>query len=191
MAAVNSTMVELSSNAPEFNLTDTRDGQLVSLAQAQDKPVLIMFICNHCPYVIHIIEPLVEIANQAKKDGFFVVAISANDVENYPQDSPENMSKFAKQYGFEFPYLFDEDQSVAKAYKAACTPDFYVYNQHHKLRYRGQMDSARPNNQKSVSGDDLRNALSAVKAGIALEEPQLPSIGCNIKWKSGNQPDYF
>lgn len=191
MAAVTSTMQALTTPAPEFYLPDTRSEQLFRLSEQKNKPLLIMFICNHCPFVIHLIEPLAVLANQAQRDGYFVAAISSNDIEHYPQDSPENMTGFAKQYGFEFPYLYDEDQSVAKLFRAACTPDFFVYNEQHKLKYRGQMDSSRPNNQQTVSGDDLRNAITAVKRGDSIQQEQVPSIGCNIKWKSGNEPEYF
>jgi len=130
-------------------------------------------------------------ANQAQHDGFFVAAISANDIENYPQDSPERMREFAQHHDFEFPYLFDQSQAVAKSYLAACTPDFYIYDQQHKLKYRGQMDSSRPGNQQIVNGNDLSNAINAVKQGFDVVDPQRPSVGCSIKWKSGNQPDYF
>lgn len=191
MAAVNSTMVELATLAPQFRLKDTRNEQWVGSEQIHARPLLVMFICNHCPYVVHLIEPLVEIANQAQQDGFFVAAISANDVENYPQDSPEKMREFAQQHGFQFPYLYDETQVVAKAFRAACTPDFYIYDQQQALRYRGQMDSSRPNNQQTINGIDLRNAINAVSHGVKVVEPQLASVGCNIKWKLGNQPDYF
>ena len=150
-----------------------------------------MFICNHCPYVLHLIEPLVKIANKAQEDGFGVVAISANDVDVYPQDGPEQMRRFADQHGFDFPYLFDETQSVAKAYRAACTPDFFVYSRQHRLQYRGQMDGSRPSNNHPVDGQDLTAALQAVLAEKPTTEKQTPSIGCNIKWRPGNEPDYF
>jgi len=159
MAAVTSTMQDLETPAPSFYLPDAHSQQSFKLSDKQNAPLLIMFICNHCPFVIHLIEPLTVLANQAQRDGFFVAAISSNDIQNYPQDSPEHMKAFAEQYGFEFPYLYDENQSVAKLFKAACTPDFFVYDEQHKLKYRGQMDSSRPNNQLTVTGDDLRNAI--------------------------------
>ena len=191
MVAVTSTMQDLGTPACEFCLPDTISGEKFNLRGNQNKPLLIMFICNHCPFVIHLIEPLVALANQAQRDGFFVAAISSNDIEHYPQDAPERMTEFAKQYGFEFPYLYDQSQSVAKSYQAACTPDFFVYDEQHKLKYRGQMDSSRPNNQLAVTGDDLSGAINAVKQGTQVVQEQAPSIGCNIKWKLGNEPEYF
>jgi len=191
MSAVPSTMRELGSSVIDFELEDVSTQQSVLLSRAIDKPILLMFICNHCPFVLHIAKMMTELANQAQKDGFFVAAISSNDVLKYPQDSPENMQVFAKHYNFDFPYLFDQSQSVAKNYCAACTPDFFVYDKEHKLVYRGQMDDARPTNSSIVSGNDLRNALNAVLRGTRVPEEQIPSIGCNIKWRSGNEPDYF
>ena len=191
MSAVSSTMPELGSRAIDFKLEDVTSHNAVSLSGAIGKPVLLMFICNHCPFVLHITQVMAELANQAQKDSFFVAAISSNDILKYPQDSPENMQAFAKQYGFDFPYLFDQSQSIAKNYRAACTPDFFVYDKEHKLVYRGQMDDARPTNSSIVSGNDLRNALNAVLRGTRVPQEQIPSIGCNIKWRSGNEPDYF
>jgi hypothetical protein len=150
-----------------------------------------MFICNHCPYVIHIAERMTELANDALKKGFAVVAISANDALNYPQDGPVAMSQFARRYGFNFPYLYDESQQITKAYEAACTPDFFVFDANCLLQYRGQMDGARPGNLVEVTGDDLAAAINAVHSGHATNSHQVASIGCNIKWKEGNQPDYF
>lgn len=192
MVAVASTMRDLGTPASDFSLPDVRNqNQLVQLGDFDDKPLLVMFICNHCPYVLHLIEPLVKIANKAQEDGFGVVAISANDVDVYPQDGPEQMRRFADQHGFDFPYLFDETQSVAKAYRAACTPDFFVYSRQHRLQYRGQMDGSRPSNNHPVDGQDLTAALQAVLADKPTTEKQTPSIGCNIKWRPGNEPDYF
>ncbi len=192
MVAVASTMRDLGTPASDFSLPDVRNqNQLVQLGDFDDKPLLVMFICNHCPYVLHLIEPLVKIANKAQEDGFGVVAISANDVDVYPQDGPEQMRRFADQHGFDFPYLFDETQSVAKAYRAACTPDFFVYSRQHRLQYRGQMDGSRPSNNHPVDGQDLTAALQAVLAEKPTTEKQTPSIGCNIKWRPGNEPDYF
>lgn len=192
MVAVASTMRDLGTPASDFSLPDVRNlNQFVQLGDFDDKPLLVMFICNHCPYVLHLIEPLVKIANKAQEDGFGVVAISANDVDVYPQDGPEQMRRFADQHGFDFPYLFDETQSVAKAYRAACTPDFFVYSRQHRLQYRGQMDGSRPSNNHPVDGQDLTAALQAVLAEKPTTEKQTPSIGCNIKWRPGNEPDYF
>ena len=191
MSAVQSTMQPLGSKATAFVLPDVCSDKLVSLNDAGNKPMLVMFICNHCPFVLHIANKMTELANQAQKRGFFVVAISSNDVEAYPQDSPKNMLAFAERYGFDFPYLFDEYQLAAKNYHAACTPDFFVYDRYHKLAYRGQMDDARPSNSLAINGNDLRNALNAVIEGSTASSAQTPSIGCNIKWRSGNEPDYF
>ena len=192
MTAVQSTMQALGSAAPSFDLPDTRAANVrVSLDDLQAKPLLVMFICNHCPYVIHIAERMTAVANDALDKGFSVVAISANDAQKYPQDGPDAMAQFAQKYGFKFPYLYDETQLVAQAYGAACTPDFYVYDSGHALRYRGQMDGARPGSDVEVSGAELANAVQAVYSGEAVSPIQVPSIGCNIKWKTGNEPSYF
>lgn len=192
MVAVRSTMPALGGAAQAFQLIDTTsDKSSVSLADFVDKPLLLMFICNHCPYVIHVMTQLTALANKAQAEGFGVVAISSNDAQSYPQDGPVAMAKFAEDYGFKFPYLYDESQDVAKRYGAACTPDFYVYDNNHRLQYRGQMDDARPGNDKIVSGDYLRAAIEAVSRGQQVSENQIPSVGCNIKWRSGNEPDYF
>jgi len=191
MVAVQSTMQAIGSDAADFCLPDVCAKQNLSLSDMGSKPLLVMFICNHCPFVVHIADRMAEVGNQALKDGFSVVAISSNDVENYPQDGPEAMAVFSEKYGFEFPYLYDERQAVAKAYGAACTPDFFIFDADHRLRYRGQMDSSRPSNGEPVTGNDLSAALAAVKSGLPVNENQLPSIGCNIKWKAGNAPDYF
>jgi len=191
MVAVQSTMQAIGSAAANFSLPDVQTTQHISLSSKEGKPLLVMFICNHCPFVVHIAERMVEIGNQAAKDGFAVVAISSNDVENYPQDGPDAMALFAQEHGFEFPYLYDESQAVAKAYGAACTPDFFIYDANHALQYRGQMDSSRPGNGEDVTGSDLSAALIAVKSGVVTSDNQVPSIGCNIKWKAGNAPDYF
>ncbi|RBP53467.1 thioredoxin family protein [Arenicella xantha] len=192
MATVASTMPELGLLATDFSLPDvTKKNALVSLSAAQDQPLLLMFICNHCPYVLHLVEKMTSIANEAQANGFAVMAISSNDTDAYPQDGPGPMRDFAKQYGFQFPYLFDETQAVAKAYGAACTPDFFVYSRAHRLQYRGQMDNSRPSNSHDVSGADLTAALAAVLADKATVDEQVASIGCSIKWKPGNEPDYF
>ncbi|MEO0531751.1 MAG: thioredoxin family protein, partial [Planctomycetota bacterium] len=147
--------------------------------------------CNHCPFVIHMADALADFAKEYQEKGLAVVGISSNDVENYPADTPEKMVEEAQSRGYTFPYLYDESQEVAKAYKAACTPDFFLFDADHKLAYRGQFDSTRPDSGQTPTGEDLRAACDAVLAGNTPSEQQLPSIGCNIKWKAGNEPDYF
>ncbi len=192
MAAVESTMLELGTKAPQFSLTDTITGETVTLDDYKgNKALLVMFICNHCPYVKHIKNALVDYATDYLPKGVGVVAISSNDVENYPDDSPENMKEDAETFGYPFPYLYDETQEVAKKYKAACTPDFFLFDERLELVYRGQFDDSRPKNDKPVTGKDLREATDLVLAGKDVPEEQIPSIGCNIKWKKGNEPHYF
>jgi peroxiredoxin len=192
MAAVNSTMLPLGTIAPDFTLTDTVSGKPINLtAYRAGRPVMIAFICNHCPYVLHIRTPLAKLAAEAQKRGVAVIGISANDPEEYPEDAPAKMATEARSAGYTFPYLFDADQSVAKKYKAACTPDFYLFDGAGKLCYRGQFDSSRPRSGEPPTGKDLRAAIDAVLAGNPAPAQQLPSIGCNIKWKPGNEPDYF
>jgi peroxiredoxin len=192
MAAVNSTMLEIGTQAPKFELPDSVTGKIVNLKDYRgNKALLVMFICNHCPYVIHIKEELVRYAQDYLPKGVGIVAISSNDVEKYPDDSPEKMKEDAEKYGYPFPYLYDETQEVAKAYKAACTPDLFLFNERHELVYRGQFDGSRPKNELPVNGKDLREATDKVLAGDSVSEDQIPSIGCNIKWKKGNEPDYF
>ncbi|MFK7809474.1 MAG: thioredoxin family protein, partial [Saprospiraceae bacterium] len=165
-------------------LKDTVSGKEKTLADIpSEKAKVIMFICNHCPYVLHITEELAQLAKDYKKKGVGFVAISSNDVEKYPTDSPSNMKAFAKDEGFSFPYLYDETQEVAKAYDAACTPDFYIFDEEDRLVYRGRLDSSRPNSGIPVNGEELRAALDAVIAGEKVSEKQYPSMGCNIKWK--------
>jgi peroxiredoxin len=190
MVAVNSTMLPLGTAAPDFRLPDT-DGNIVSLSDFKGKPLLVAFICNHCPYVKHIRGGLAQLARDYLPRGAALVGINANDVANYPDDSPARMKEEVKSAGYLFPYLYDESQSVPKAYKAACTPDFYLFDKHHKLVYRGQMDDSRPGSGQPVTGKDLRAALDAVLAGKPVPSTQKPSIGCNIKWKEGNEPEYF
>ena len=183
MARTPSNMVDLGSIAPKFNLINTVDDKLISSNDCfSKKGTLIMFICNHCPFVIHVIDEIVKISNQYTNEIDFV-AISSNDVVNYPDDSPELMKKLAIDKSFNFPYLYDENQDIAKAYDAACTPDFFLYNDEKKLIYRGQLDDSRPGNEKSVDGKDLRNALDCLIKNVKNNFPQRPSIGCNIKWK--------
>ena len=192
MSAVNSTMLELGTKAPKFSLTDTVTGKNVQLKDFRgNKALLVMFISNHCPYVKNIKKGITEYAKDYLPKGVGIVAISSNDIENYPDDSPEKMKEDAEKYGYPFPYLYDETQGIAKAYKAACTPDLFLFDQKHELVYRGQFDSSRPSNDEPVTGEDLREATDKVLAGEDLPENQTPSIGCNIKWKEGNEPEYF
>lgn len=189
--AIQSTMLQLGTPAPDFSLTDVASGTTVSLANLADKKALIvMFICRHCPYVKHVEAELAHIGNQYQKKGVAVVAIGANDPDQYPDDSPENLDEQSKRLGFTFPYLFDASQEVAKAYTAACTPDLFLFDQQRKLVYRGQLDDSRPGNNIPVTGQDLRSALDAVLAGQPINPNQKPSIGCSIKWKTGNAPEY-
>lgn len=191
MALTPSTMLELGTIAPDFSL-DSPEGESFSLAaQDIDTGLLVIFMCNHCPYVIHIRPQLVAKIRDYQKQGITVVAINANDYTTHPDDSPEKMSAEAKEFDYSFPYLVDENQDVAKAYQAACTPDLYLFDADKKLVYRGQFDGARPGNNVPVSGADLTAAVEALLAGKEIPETQQPSMGCNIKWKSGNEPDYF
>ncbi len=184
MAAVESFMLPLGTLAPDFSLPDTVSGNEINLAEVQsDTATVIMFICNHCPYVKHVNKELVRVANDYQPKDVAFVAISSNDIEAYPADSPERMKEVAMDLGYPFPYLYDEDQSVARAYQAACTPDFFVFDDQMKLVYRGQLDGSRPRNDVPLTGEDLRAALDAVIAGVPVAEDQRPSIGCNIKWK--------
>ena len=190
MAATNSTMLALGTSVPNFSLPDT-EGNIVSAADFKGAPaLLVIFMCNHCPFVKHILNDLVELAEEYRDKGVAVVGINSNDVTGYPEDRPEMMAKLAKEAGFSFPYLYDETQEVAKAYQAACTPDFFLFGREMKLVYRGQMDDSRPGNKIPVTGADLTAAIEAVIAGSEVNTEQKPSIGCNIKWKTGNQPDY-
>jgi len=191
MVKTASTMLPLGTPAPDFSLTNV-DSKTVSLADFSDaKALVVIFMCNHCPFVKHLADALAEFGRECQEKGVAVVAISSNDVANYPDDSPEQMVHEAENRGYTFPYLYDEDQSVAKAYKAACTPDFYVFDAEQKLAYRGQFDASRPGNDVAVTGEDLRKAVDAVVAGQPVPEPHMPSIGCNIKWISGKEPEYF
>jgi peroxiredoxin len=191
MVAVNSTMLPLGTRAPDFQLPDT-NGKTVSLADFEKaNALLVIFMCNHCPYVKHIRNGLAQLARDYMSRGVAIVGISSNDVENYPQDSPRKMAEEAKAAGYIFPYLYDETQEVAKAYRAACTPDIYLFDSEQRLVYRGQLDDSRPGNNVPVTGKDVRAALDALLAGKSLPSNQKASIGCNIKWKPGNEPDYF
>ncbi len=184
MAFTESTMLELGTKAPDFNLYDTVSGKFLSLDDIQsDQATVIMFICNHCPYVLHVNPEIVRVAKDYQEKGVGFVGISSNDVEAYPDDSPEKMKVLAREVGYPFPYLYDETQEVARAYDAACTPDFYVFDGELKLVYRGRLDGARPKNDAPLDGADLRAALDAVLEGRPVPEPQYPSGGCGIKWK--------
>lgn len=184
-------MLPLGTSAPDFQLPDT-SGRTVTLASFKDKAaLLVMFICNHCPYVKHLRAGLAQLALDYSPRGVGIVGINANDVANYPDDSPAKMAVEAMAAGYTFPYLFDETQAVAKAYRAACTPDFFLFDRGRRLVYRGQFDESRPGNGAPVTGKDIRAALDAVLAGKTTSGFQAPSIGCNIKWKRGNEPDYF
>ena len=184
MARTPSNMLALGTQAPSFSLPDTLSGKTLSLdSLASDKATLIMFICNHCPFVIHVLPELKRLAADYQAKGISIVAISSNDVENYPQDGPDKMKALGEDQAWDFPYLYDESQEVAKAYEAACTPDFYLFDKELSLVYRGQLDGSRPGNQVALNGEDLRAALDAVLAGESVNENQMPSLGCNIKWK--------
>jgi peroxiredoxin len=191
MALTPSTMLPLGTTAPDFRLSDT-NGKVVALADFKDKPaLLVIFMCNHCPYVIHIRAGLAQLARDYTPRNVAIVGINSNDVENYPDDSPAKMKAEIKSAGYIFPYLYDETQAVAKSYRAACTPDIYLFDKNRKLVYRGQFDDSRPGSGIPVTGKDLRAAFDAVLAGKSVSPNQKASIGCNIKWKSSNEPDYF
>jgi thiol-disulfide isomerase/thioredoxin len=191
MAAVESTMLALGTSAPAFSLPDAVSGKTIALDTiARSKGLLVMFLCPHCPYVKHIQAGLAKMLKQYDGSGLGFVAISSNDVAQYPEDGPDGLRVQAAELGFAFPYCYDETQEVAKAYRAACTPDFFLFDAQRKLAYRGQMDSSRPKNDVPVTGSDLRAAIDVVLAGRAVSAEQKPSIGCNIKWKPGNDPGY-
>ena len=191
MARTPSTMLPLGTKAPDFALVNV-DGSTKSLKDFEGAPALVViFMCNHCPFVKHLADPLSQFAAEYMAKGAAIVGISSNDVASHPADSPEQMVREAEERGYAFPYLYDETQEVAKAYRAACTPDFFLFDGDRKLVYRGQFDSSRPDSGTPVTGADLRAALDAVLAGEKPSEKQTPSIGCNIKWIPGNEPDYF
>jgi peroxiredoxin len=192
MVATPSTMLKLGTQAPTFSLPEPKSGtNLTFNHQLTNKGYLIAFICNHCPYVIHLLPKLTELCNGWSEKGIQVYFISSNDVENYPPDSPELMTELANQYGFKFPYLFDEDQSVALSYRAACTPDFFLFDSSFALFYRGQFDDSRPGNDLAVNGSHLVHAIDLLLSDCPPPEIQKPSLGCNLKWKPGNEPEYF
>ena len=191
MALTLSTMLPLGTTAPDFQLPDT-NGKITSLADFKNAPaLLVIFMCNHCPYVIHIRAGLAQLARDYAPRGVGLVGINSNDAKNYSDDSPARMKEEVKSAGYIFPYLYDETQAFAKAYHAACTPDIFLFDRGRRLVYRGQFDASRPGSGIPVTGKDLRAALDAVLAGKTTSEFQAPGIGCNIKWKSGNEPDYF
>jgi len=190
MSLTPSTMLDLGTPAPPFRLPNTQ-GRLLSLEDFKDaKALLVVFMCNHCPYVKHIRSALAAFAREYQPKGLAMVGINANDAANYPDDSPEKMVDEVAEAGYSFPYLYDETQETAKAYRAACTPDFFLYDKDRKLVYRGQFDDSRPGNNAPLTGKDLREAVDAALAGKPVSPDQKPSIGCNIKWKPGNAPDY-
>ncbi|MEM7562572.1 MAG: thioredoxin family protein [Pseudomonadota bacterium] len=191
MAQTPSTMLPLGTRAPEFSLPEPSSGKTISLSEFTGKHLLVIFSCNHCPYVIHILESLTAFANELALNRMPVVMISANDIDGYPADGPAKMIELSRQYGFAFPYLYDESQQVAQSYAAACTPDFFLFDADHELVYRGQYDASRPGNDLPVDGKDLKRAVDAMLSGELVPDVQIPSVGCNIKWKSGNAPDYF
>jgi thiol-disulfide isomerase/thioredoxin len=188
--ATSSTMTELGRKAPSFSLPDVLTHTNLTLDQFSDKKaLLVMFICKHCPYVIHVKPELIRLAHEYANQSVGIVGISANDAKFYPDDAPEKLAEIARELGF--PLLYDESQEVAKAYRAACTPDFFLFDENRRLVYRGQLDDSRPGNNKPLTGRDLGAAIDAVLSGKPVSQEQRASIGCNIKWKPGNEPDYF
>lgn len=191
MVLTPSTMLELGTEAPNFTLADPHGTSFDLSTQPIDKGLLVIFMCNHCPYVIHIREKLVQCIKKYQAQGITVVAINSNDYTAHPDDSPERMAQDMQEFGYSFPYLVDEDQQVARAYEAACTPDIYLFDKDKKLVYRGQFDSARPGNTTPVTGADLTAAVTQMLEDREIKVVQQPSMGCNIKWKAGNEPSYF
>jgi peroxiredoxin len=188
--AVASTMLPLGTDAPDFSLADVVSGRTVTLHDFGDaEALLVMFICRHCPYVAHVRPAIASLAREHVGTGLAIVAISANDPVAYPEDAPEGLATEAVEAGYTFPYLFDETQDIAKAYTAACTPDFFLFDHDRKLVYRGQFDPSRPGNGVPVTGEDLRTAIDAVLDGRPIPQEQRPSVGCSIKWRPGNEPD--
>jgi peroxiredoxin len=192
MVAVPSTMLPLGTRLPDFSLVNAVDGRRISPAAfGDDRALLVMFICNHCPYVKHVLKEIGRVATEYRSKGVGMVAISSNDVAAFPDDGPDEMKELARAEGWAFPYLYDETQSVAKAFNAACTPEFYLFDRNRTLVYRGQLDDSRPKNTEPVTGKDLRAALDALLGGRSISPDQKPSVGCNIKWKPGNEPGWF
>ena len=192
MAETLSTMLTLGTRVPAFSLDNAVDGRTVSPDDYADSPaLLVMFICNHCPFVKHVIDGVTKMAADYLPRGVGIIAINSNDRVGYPQDAPEKMKRLAEELGWDFPFVFDETQEVAKAFRAACTPDFFLFDSTGHLVYRGELDESRPGNGIPVTGSDLRAAIDAVLAGEPVGEDQKASIGCNIKWRPGNEPSYF
>lgn len=191
MVRTPSTMLALGTKAPVFSLPDVVSGETVSLGSFDSKGLLVMFLCRHCPYVKHVEQEIARIGRDYADEDVGIVAISANDADHYPEDAPESLKEMAQVLGFNFPYLYDETQEVAKTYTAACTPDFFLFDRDRLLVYRGQMDGSRPGNDVPVTGEDLRAALDAMLADEPVSADQVPSLGCNIKWREGNEPNYF
>ena len=192
MVATPSTMLPLGTKAPSFSLPNVCTNQSIDLQTVDiHKGCLIAFVCNHCPYVIHLLDPLVRMSNEWVKKGIKVFLISSNDADKYPDDSPVKMRELAEKKQFQFPYLYDEDQSVALAYRAACTPDFFLFDSKLSLFYRGQFDDSRPGNQNEATGTELSSAVDSLLLNQPAPKIQKPSLGCNLKWKSGNEPEYF
>ena len=195
MPPAQSTLAPLGSAAPDFDLPDYSGagpvGRPVALGDFAESPVLlVMFICNHCPFVLHVLPEIARLGRDLAGKGFAAVAINPNDIDRFPDDRPEKMTDLAREHGLVFPYLFDETQEIAKAYRAACTPDFFVYGPGRRLAYRGQLDDSRPKSDEPVTGADLRRAIGLVLAGEPVPEPHQPSLGCSIKWKPGAEPEY-
>jgi peroxiredoxin len=192
MVRTPSTMLALGTQVPEFNLPDVVSGETISLETfASNKALLVMFLCRHCPYVKHVEDELTKLGHDYAGMDIGMVAISSNDANTYPDDAPDGLKEMAETLGFNFPYCYDEDQEIAKAYTAACTPDFFLFDEARALVYRGQLDGSRPGNDIPVTGADLRAAIDAVLADKPVDANQMPSLGCNIKWKEGNEPAYF
>lgn len=190
--SVASTMLDLGTRAPKFELPDVVTGETVSLGDFSDsRALLVMFICRHCPYVQHVKEELARLGEDYPKQQLGIVAISSNDPDQYPDDSPGSLREMAEQLGLNYPLLFDETQEVADAYRAACTPDFFLFGDRRELVYRGQLDDSRPGNEEPVTGEDLRGAIDDLLAGETVDPDQTPSAGCSIKWKPGNEPDWW
>jgi len=192
MALTPSTMLALGTKAPDFSLPDVVTGKTISLSGlASKRALLVMFICRHCPYVKHVEKELVKLGRDYGKKDIEIIGVSANDAEAYPDDSPDMLKEYARQEGFAFPLCYDESQATAKAYSAACTPDFFLFGADRELVYRGQLDDSRPGNGKPATGKDLRAAIDLQLSGNPVSKEQTPSMGCNIKWKAGNEPAYF
>jgi len=191
MVQTPSTMLQIGTPAPDFHLPEPASGRTWTLGDFHGDALVVMFICNHCPFVIHVQAEITKLTREYAERGVSFVAINSNSAESHPQDGPEHMAELARDLKWTFPFLFDDTQAVARAYHAACTPDFFVFDKARRLYYRGQLDDSRPSNGKPVTGADLRAALDAALAGRPSPDPQRPSIGCNIKWKPGQEPDYF